>query len=365
VTTTTEPTDREWRIVLDRDRRYDGTFVYAVRSTGIYCRPSCPSRRPGRSRVALFAAPELAERAGYRPCRRCRPRDVATDPRVAVVIEACRELDRRADERVGLDALASRVAATPKTLRRAFHAVLGVTPRQYRDARRIESVKRELRSGRRVSPALYAAGFGSPSRLYERARARLGMTPATYARGGRGARIRFAVTRTEVGDLLVAATEHGLCRVALGARAALERELRSEFSEAELVHDERTLEPALSAFRAHLAGERTRVDLPLDIRGTAFQWRVWDALRRIPYGATRSYAAIARAVGQARSARAVARACAANPTALVVPCHRVVRSDGALGGYRWGLARKRALLAREGARAGQRDERSPERTPRR
>ena len=338
--------DRQWRIVLARDRRYDGAFVYAVRSTGIYCRPSCPSRRPGRSRVTFFAAPTLAERAGFRPCRRCRPRDVVADPRVAVVVAACRALDQQVDQPVALGALASRVATTPAQLRRAFRAVLGVTPRQYRDTRRVEHLKRELRRGRRVSPALYAAGYGSSSRLYERARARLGMTPATYGRGGRGARIRFALASTEVGDLLVAATEHGLCRVALGARDALERELRGEFPAATLTRDARGLRSALGAVRRLLAGD-SRVDLPLDVRGTAFQWRVWDALRAIPYGATQSYAAVARAIGQAGAARAVARACASNPTALVVPCHRVVASDGGLGGYRWGVARKRALLARE------------------
>lgn len=360
------PSDWQWRVLLDRDRRYDGMFVYGVRSTGIYCRPSCPARRPQRGRVALFAVPELAERAGFRPCRRCHPRDPsAPDPRVAVVVRACRELDHQT-ARVSLDALASRVATTPAQLRRAFHTVLGVTPHQYRDARRLERLKSELRSGRRVSPALYAAGYGSSSRLYEGARARLGMTPATYGRGGHGARIRYAVAPSEIGDVLVAATEHGVCRVALGPRAALERDLRLEFPRAELVRDGRTLHPALSAFREYLTGTRTRIDLPLDIRGTAFQWRVWEALRRIPYGATRSYAAVARAIGQAGSVRAVARACASNPTALIVPCHRVVRSDGTLGGYRWGVGRKGALLAREASHAA-RDARTrhPRRIPRR
>jgi len=352
--------DRQWRIVLDRDRRYDGTFVYAVSSTGIYCRPSCPSRRPGRSRVAFFPAPELAEQAGFRPCRRCRPRDAAVgDPRTALVLQACRELERRVDEPVVLQALASRVATTPARLRRAFHAVLGLTPRQYRDARRVERLKSELRRGGRISPAMYAAGYGSPSRLYERARARLGMTPATYGRGGRGARIRYAVVTTELGDVLLAATEHGVCRVAMGSGDALERDLRKEFPNAELVQDARGLKPAVTALHEYLANARTRLDLPLDVRGTAFQWRVWEALRRIPYGSTRSYAGLARAIGAPGSARAVARACASNPTALVVPCHRVVRSDGALGGYRWGLARKQALLALESSRTRQGGERSP------
>jgi AraC family transcriptional regulator of adaptative response/methylated-DNA-[protein]-cysteine methyltransferase len=301
--------------------------------------------------VTFFAAPELAERAGFRPCRRCRPHDTEADPPVALVVEACRLLDQRGSDPVALDALAGKLAATPARLRRAFHTVLGLTPRQYRDARRLERLKDELRRGRRVSPALYAAGYGAPSRLYERARARLGMTPATYGKGGLGARIHYAVARTELGELLVARTEHGVCRVSLGdSRHRLERELRFEFPTADLVPDEPGLRSIVGTLRAHLAGSPLRSDLPLDVRGTAFQWQVWTALRAIPYGATHSYSAIARAIGRPGSARAVARACASNPTALLIPCHRVVPADGTSGGYRWGVQRKRVLLAKEARR---------------
>src|SRR5881296_3280405 len=340
---------RRWHIVPARDRRFDGAFVYAVRSTGIYCRPSCPSKRPRREQVAFFPVPEAAERAGFRPCRRCRPGAAGSpDPRVGLVREACRLIDARPDQAASLAALGPRVGTTPHRLLRAFRAVLGLSPRQYRDERRLDRFKIQLKRRKQVSPALYEAGYGSTSRVYERAHAQLGMTPATYGRGGAGTRIAFAVVPCALGRLLVAATARGICRISLGDDAdALERGLAAEFPAATIARDDDTLRHWVAEITAHLDGRQPTLELPLDVRATAFQRRVWEALRNIPYGSTRSYSEVARAVGNAKATRAVARACAANPVAIVVPCHRVVREDGDLGGYRWGVQRKRAFLKQE------------------
>ena len=341
---------RRWRIVLARDPRFDGAFVYGVRSTGVYCRPSCPSRRPRRSQVAFFPVPEVAERAGFRPCRRCHPGEaLAPDARVPLVRAACQLIDAHPDRPATLAGLSARTGAPAHELLRAFRQVLGISPRQYRDARRLDRFKRELRARRRVSPALYEAGYGSTSRLYERAHAQLGMTPATYGRGGRGVRIGYAIVSSPLGRLLVAATERGICRVSLGGEGAeLADGLRAEFPAAQIRRDRNGLSSAVGAILRYLQGRPEPLDLPVDVRATAFQRRVWEALRRIPYGSTRSYGALARDIGRPQAARAVARACATNPAALVIPCHRVVRADGGLGGYRWGIERKRSLLAREG-----------------
>jgi AraC family transcriptional regulator, regulatory protein of adaptative response / methylated-DNA-[protein]-cysteine methyltransferase len=342
-------TQRRWRIVLARDRRYDGAFVYAVRSTGIYCRPSCASRRPRRSVVTFFPIPELAERAGFRACRRCRPAGAAAaDPQIARVREACRYLDEHPDGPATLTTLSRQVGTTPHQLLRAFRRITGVTPRQYQDSRRLGRFKAQLKERQRVSPATYEAGFSSSSRVYERAAAHLGMTPAVYARGGRGMTIAYTVTPSPLGAMLVAATPRGICRVALGAGAAeLETALRGEFPAAEIHRDRGELGRWVGAILRHLEGKEPHLDLPLDVRATAFQRQVWEALRRIPYGRTRSYGEIARSIGRPRATRAVAQACATNPAAIVIPCHRVVRSDGDLGGYRWGVERKKKLLARE------------------
>jgi AraC family transcriptional regulator, regulatory protein of adaptative response / methylated-DNA-[protein]-cysteine methyltransferase len=320
-----------------------------VRSTGIYCRPSCASRKPRRAQVAFFPVPEAAEHAGFRPCRRCRPSEASTaDPRVPLVREVCRLIDAHPDAPAGLASLSARAGTTPHALVRAFRALLGLTPRQYRDQRRLDRFKTQLKEGKKVSPALYEAGYGSTSRVYEHAHTRLGMTPATYGRGGLGTRIAFAVVACALGRVLVAATERGICRISLGDDPhALERGLRAEFPSATIAHDDAALRSWVAEITAHLDGRRPELDLPLDVRATAFQRRVWEALRKIPYGSTRSYAAIARAIGKPTAARAVARACATNPAAIVIPCHRVVRDDGALGGYRWGMERKQALLKQE------------------
>src|SRR3989454_8279892 len=343
--------ERRWRIVLAHDRRYDGAFVYAVHSTGIYCRPSCPSRRPRRGQVVFFPVPEAAELAGFRPGRRCRPGEAAAAvPGVPLVRAVCRLIDAHPDRPASLSALSAHAGVPSHRLLRTFQRVLGISPRQYRDARRLDRFKTELRARRRVSPALYEAGYGSTSRVYERAHAQLGMTPATYSRGAPGTRIAFAIVPCAFGRLLVATTARGICRISLGSGAkALAAGLRAEFPAAELRRDRSALAASVGALLRYLDGRAEPLDLPLHVRATAFQRRVWEALRRIPYGATRSYAEIARAIGAPSAPRAVARACATNPVALVIPCHRVVGADGGLGGYRWGVARKRALLEQERA----------------
>lgn len=342
--------------IARRDASYDGRFVFAVRSTGIYCRPSCPSRRPRPERVVFFDKPEAAEQKGFRPCRRCHPRNGAaasTDGQSGRIANLCRDIDRAVieepDRRMTLERLATISGVGRHEIERLFRQHLGITPRQYADARRLKAVKTRLRSGANVTTALYDAGYGSSSRLYERAPSQLGMTPAAYRRGADQQTIRYSVVSCPLGRLLVAATERGICATYLGdADGRLVAELGREFPRAHLHEDRSALGKWVGAIVEHLRGRQTRlVDLPLDVRATAFQRRVWEELRRIPYGATRSYGEIARAIGQPRAVRAVAHACATNPASIVIPCHRVVRRDGNLGGYRWGLKRKQALLEKE------------------
>lgn len=361
--TTGRRSDREAarrRAVARRDGRFDGAFVFAVRSTGIYCRPSCPARRPRPERMLFFDGPEAAERAGFRACRRCQPRNGASHPAEAAerIARLCREIDRaaaRADRPLALARLAEATGMSSSRIERMFRKALGVTPRQYADARRLRDLKTRLRSGANVTEALYDAGYGSPSRLYERAPAQLGMTPLAYRRGGDGAELRYAVAPCPLGKMLVAATGRGIAAVYLGdSGERLRNLLQSEFPRAAIREDRRGLGRWVRAIVAHLRGQLPQLDLPLDVRATAFERRVWQELQRIPYGATRSYAEIARAIGRPSAARAVARACAKNPAAVVIPCHRVVRGDGQLSGYRWGEQRKRALLDRESSVAGAR-----------
>lgn len=342
-----------WRAVLARDAGADGRFVFAVSSTGVYCRPSCPSRHAQRFRVRFFAAPAAARAEGYRACKRCRPDEPArAEPALAAVRRACAFLDRRAVDAMdgvpGLDKIAGAAGLSPHHLHRQFKRLIGVTPRQYWDQRRLGRVKTGLARGEGVTAALYDAGYGSSSRLYEASNARLGMTPATYARGAKGERIDYAVVASPLGRLMVAATQRGICFVALGADdRALRAELAGEFPGADLGADDGRLGQWVATILRHLKGSEPHLDLPVDVRATAFQRRVWDELARVPYGETTTYAAIARRLGQPTAQRAVGSACGANPVALVVPCHRALRSDGGLGGYRWGLERKEKLLARE------------------
>jgi AraC family transcriptional regulator, regulatory protein of adaptative response / methylated-DNA-[protein]-cysteine methyltransferase len=346
--TATDLHDARWTAVLARDERSD--FVYAVRTTRVYCRPSCPSRRPRPENVAFFAGGVDAEEHGYRACRRCRPDAPATDERVARVEAACRVIDLGETARVA--DVAAAVGATPDGLRRDFQRVLGVSPKQYADGRRVERLRTELRDGRDVTGALYTVGYGSSSRLYEQSDARLGMTPASYGAGGIGASIAFTVSPSPLGALIVATTARGVCWIALGAEAvALEEGLRVEFPGADAINrDDAALAPVVAEVLRRIDGELPRAELPLDVRGTAFQLRVWQELQRIPPGETRSYGEVAAAVGVPGGARAVGTACGSNPVSVVVPCHRVVTATGGLGGYAWGVDVKESLLAREGAR---------------
>ncbi|MEX2179102.1 MAG: bifunctional DNA-binding transcriptional regulator/O6-methylguanine-DNA methyltransferase Ada [Gemmatimonadaceae bacterium] len=340
--------DIAWRAVERRDRRYDGRFVYAVESTRIFCRPSCASRRPTKSRVKFFLSPGEAQRAGYRACKRCRPADTGPTGIDRAVTRACDYLARHADEPVTLAVLARETGVSAFHLQRAFKRALGISPREYRDAERQRRLAERLRKGDTVSRATFEAGFGSSSRVYERSKRSLGMTPAAVRHGGAGQRIQFGIVGSPLGRLLVAYTERGVCSVAFGdSDRELERAFRADFPEAEIHAAGPALHEWIAAIVASLDGQGSAASVPLDARGTAFQWRVWNALQRIPRGTTLSYSQLADRIGQPSAARAVARACATNPVALVIPCHRIVREDGSLGGYRWGLERKQQLLDAE------------------
>jgi len=341
--------DARWVRVLARDQASDGAFVYAVASTGVYCRPSCPSRRPARDKVKFFALPQLAEAAGFRACKRCRPADArARDPRLEAVGRALEAIAASDNGAPTLEILGKAAKMSPHHLQRLFTDLVGLSPRRYGEALRLGRLKENLRNGGGVADALYGAGYGSSSRLYEKAPRHLGMTPATYAKGGKGAEIAYATAASPLGRLLVAATRSGVAMVALGDDdRALERELRREFPLARLVRDRGRLAAQLRDILARLAGKASATALPLDVRATAFQGRVWRALQEIPAGETRSYGDIAKAIGRPNAARAVGRACASNPVAVVVPCHRAVGGAGALTGYRWGIERKQRLLAAE------------------
>lgn len=358
--------DACWRAVAGRDRDFDGRFVFAVATTGVYCLPSCASRRALRKNVRFFDGPGSAEAAGFRPCKRCRPErpsDGATgEPLAGQVADWCAWIrDRVArGERATLQGLARRAGRSAGRVQRTFRAAVGVSPLRYAEGLRLERLKGSLRTAGSVTEAIYEAGFGSSSRVYARGDARLGMTPRAYRRGGEGAEISFAVLDLpelkEIGLLLVGATDRGLCSVALGSSEdELESRLRREFPRAALRRVEppwsRPLADWIDALRDHLRGRAPRAALPLDLRATALRLAVWSYLRSIPAGEVRTYAEVAAAVGRPRAVRAVASACGANPIALLIPCHRVLRTGGALGGYRWGLARKRRLLAAERAAA--------------
>ncbi len=342
-----------WDAVAARDRSMDGVFYYAVLSTGIYCRPSCPSKRARRENVVFFRARAAAEHAGFRACKRCKPEAVgASDPNARLVEKVCRYIDAHPDEPVTLEALSRALAISPFHLQRTFKARTGITPRAYADSRRLDSLKAGLREGHSVTRSLYDAGYGSSSRLYERASSQLGMTPARYRKQGAGETIHYAIAATPIGRMLLAATERGVCSIQFGdADAKLERELGLEFPKAEIIRSDRKLGAQVKALRAIIQGQ-SAASLPLDIQATAFQRRVWEELQAIPRGATKSYSKIAADIGHPKAARAVARACATNPVAVAIPCHRVVREDGAMGGYRWGVNRKRKLLELEAASGG-------------
>jgi len=342
--------DPRWAAVVARDEAADGRFFYAVHTTGVYCRPSCASRTPRPGNVEFHRTAAAAEQAGFRACKRCRP-DL---PRLAVrqaaqVAELCRLIESSLHSPT-LEQLARHAGWSLWHLHRVFKKIAGVTPRSYADAHRAQRMRRGLEQGASVTDTIYAAGFGSSGHFYERTDAILGMTPTRYKSGGAGAQIRFAIGRCSLGEILVAASMRGICAIALGDDAdLLLRDLQDRFPRAVLIGGDAEFERLVAQVVAFVESPAPRLDLPLDVRGTAFQQKVWQVLRRIPPGKTMSYAEIARRIGMPKATRAVAGACAANTIAVVIPCHRVVRSDGTLSGYRWGVERKRALLAREAA----------------
>lgn len=358
-TIATLDSDAAWTAVAERDARWDGRMVYGVTSTHIYCRPSCPSRRPRRDRTRFFDSPAEAESAGFRACRRCRPGGSSPSPAEQAVARARAYLDQHSEESVPLARLAREAGMSPWHLQRTFRRLVGLSPREYAESHRRERLKRRLREDPSVSRATYEAGFGSSSRVYERAPTMLGMTPGAYRRGGAGMEIRYTIIASPFGRLLVAVTDRGVAAVTLGeSDAPLERGLKAQFPKAELSRVDAGADEWLGrlvrrvAARVAKPGVPLDGELPLDLQGTAFQWRVWRALLAIPPGETRTYQQLAKALGNPRAVRAVASACAANRAAVVVPCHRVIRSDGSLGGYRWGLPRKARLLEAERSLAG-------------
>jgi AraC family transcriptional regulator, regulatory protein of adaptative response / methylated-DNA-[protein]-cysteine methyltransferase len=340
-----------WDAVTQRDPHADGAFFYGVKTTGVFCRPSCASRQPRRENVDFFLTTDAARAAGYRDCKRCQPGRLPRE--LEIVNRACAALDADPQQRLTLTQLSDAVHVSPFHLQRLFKRVVGVSPRQYQAAQRGAALRDALQRGTDVTRATVDAGFGSPSRMYESAPGELGMAPSAYRRKGAGLTVHYASAPTSLGFVLVAATAKGICKIGFGDDPiALASELRGEFANAELIEDAERLAPFIAQVDAYLHGTRQRFDLPLDIAATAFRQRVWDALRRIPYGETRSYSDIAEAVGSPRAVRAVASACASNPVALAIPCHRVVQKGGALAGYRWGLPRKAALLDAEAQHAG-------------
>jgi AraC family transcriptional regulator of adaptative response/methylated-DNA-[protein]-cysteine methyltransferase len=344
--------DARWPAVRTRDAAADGQFVYSVRTTGVYCRPSCPARPARPENIAFHTDPAAAEAAGFRPCKRCHPDGEGIAARQAAIVAAlCRHIDE-SEQAPNLDELSARAGWSPYHLHRVFKAITGVTPRAYAAAQRARRVRQKLQSGASVTDALYGAGYGSGGRFYAESDQRLGMTPGRFRAGGDGSTIRFALGQCSLGAILVAQSERGVCAITLGDDAdALLRELQDRFPRARLVGGDADFEALVARVVGLVEAPGLGLDLPLDVRGTAFQQRVWQALREIPPGRTASYAEIAERIGTPKAVRAVAQACAANVLAVAIPCHRVVRQDGALSGYRWGVERKRTLLAREGSDA--------------
>ena len=340
--------DDRWDAVVRHDVAADGTFYYSVRTTGVFCRPSCPARRARRENVAFHATAAEAEAAGFRPCRRCRPTEAPLSERRAdAVTRACRLIEET-DPALSLDELASAVGMSRYHFHRVFRETTGVTPKAYADARRADRVRSELATRPTVTDAIYSAGFESSGRFYATASATLGMTPTEYRAGGRGAAIRFGVGQCSLGAIVVAASDSGICAILLGdGPDELVRELQDRFPEADLVGGDPEFEQWMAQVVGFVEAPGVGLDLPLDVRGTAFQLRVWQALREVPSGTTTSYSRIAERIGAPKAVRAVAQACAANNLAVAIPCHRIVRTDGGLSGYRWGIERKRALLDRE------------------
>jgi AraC family transcriptional regulator of adaptative response/methylated-DNA-[protein]-cysteine methyltransferase len=345
--------ENRWQAVLARDVSNDGKFVFAVSTTGIFCRPSCPAKRPRRENVSFFDNAKQAEQAGYRACLRCRPKALDGSPQSALVRSICRYIERhvvdqQSEDRLTLSLLAKEFHLSSFHLQRTFKSVLGVSPRAYVDACRLRQLKQSLQAGNSVTTSLYAAGYGSSSRLYERTATQLGMTPEKYRRGAVAAILRYTIADSPLGRMMIAATEKGICAISFAdSDQQLLQGLIREFPFAVRRRDDAALSDWRSSLSKLMQGHETSASLPLDIRATAFQRRVWEALQQIPRGETWSYGALAKKIGMPSATRAVANACASNRLAIAIPCHRVVRQDGNLGGYRWGIRRKEQLLALE------------------
>jgi AraC family transcriptional regulator, regulatory protein of adaptative response / methylated-DNA-[protein]-cysteine methyltransferase len=343
--------DPRWESVLAKDKNSDGRFFFSVKTTGVYCRPSCGARTPRPENVRFYKTTEEAEAAGFRPCKRCRPAGLSLTARnSAKIAKACRLIER-AGQSVALESLAKSVAMSPYHFHRTFKAVTGLTPADYAKAHRSKRMRKTLTGGNSVTEAIYDAGYGSSSRFYEAADDVLGMTASSFKKGGAGAEIHFAIGDCSLGAILVARSERGVCAVLIGDDPdRLVRDLQDQFPQAELKGDEKEFEETVAKVVGLVERPSAGLDLPLDIRGTAFQRQVWKALQQIPVGSTATYAEIAEKINMPKAVRAVAQACASNALAVAIPCHRVIRSDGGLSGYRWGVERKRALLDREAAR---------------
>jgi AraC family transcriptional regulator, regulatory protein of adaptative response / methylated-DNA-[protein]-cysteine methyltransferase len=342
--------EARWQAVQTRDRESDGKFVFAVSSTGVYCRPSCPSKRPRRNNVTFYRLPKEAESAGFRACLRCRPQSLSGNPQQELVKAICRYIEQHLDEPITLSQLGQEFRQSPFHLQRTFKAVLGITPKEYVNSCRIKDFRENLKAGHSVTRAMHDAGYSSSSRLYSRTASELGMDPAKYRRGAIAAPIRYTCANSPLGRILIASTDKGICSVKFAdSDEELEQGLKQEFPFASRRRDDEGMSDLAVNLMQHMRGLEPAKALPLDIQATAFQRRVWTYLQSIKFGETRSYSDVAKAIKHPSAVRAVAHACATNPVAVAIPCHRVVRSNGDLGGYRWGLNRKKALLNLEAA----------------
>jgi AraC family transcriptional regulator of adaptative response/methylated-DNA-[protein]-cysteine methyltransferase len=340
--------DSQWQAVVTRDSASDGKFVFAVSSTGVYCRPSCPARRPRRENVTFFRRPQEAESAGFRECMRCRPKALNGNSRQAMIKSICRYIEQHLDEPITLAQLGAEFRQSPFHLQRTFKSVLGITPKQYADSCRMRGFRQNLKAGHSVTRAMHEAGYSSTSRLYSRTAAELGMEPGKYRRGAIAAPVRYTCADSPLGRILIAATDKGICSIQFASSdEELEQGLKQEFPYAVRRRDDDSLSGVVQNVMRNMRGLETAESIPMDIQATAFQRRVWSYLQSIGFGETRSYTDVAKAIRRPSAVRAVARACAANPVAIAIPCHRVLRSNGDLGGYRWGLDRKKALLEME------------------
>ena len=338
----------KWRAVIERDLTKDGVFVFGVRSTRIYCKPSCSARHPKLEQVIFFSQPDEAERSGFRACKRCQPRDSRPSAKAQLIENTCRYIEANLDEKLTLQNLSRQAGLSAFHFQRTFKRILGISPRQYVEARRLEEVKHSLTNGETVTNSLYEAGFTSKSRLYEKTTPKFGVSPGIFRRGGEGLRIHYTIVDSRIGRILLAATELGACAVCMGASDdAVEAALKKDYYAADLHRDDEAMSKWAKALMSYFDGHEFPRDVPLDLQATAFQWRVWKEIQSIPYGQTATYSNIAKSLGTPQAARAVARACATNPVAIVIPCHRVTGRDGSLRGYAWGVKRKKTLLSLE------------------